>query len=387
MSEQIVYTLVAIFATIAMALGYALAYIRSRHRIDDLKQKYAELNARFDQERSATNRKLSDVEKVRSGIEQTISNLTPEQGDGMEQNLATQGDHVKALMKPLQKALQQTDNHVRNMQQACDTSHQRLHEQLQFLRDPQRRGQANPLAASCALLDAGNARHWAAETLKQQLELTGLLEHCKRCEGIREDESEEHRADRRPPALLSTADGTLIAIDPNTPLEAYLNLCMTDDEGVRAWHIESHARKLGEQIRDMASRAYRGQFDEEPDLIVLLIPDDHYLATAVELDPGLLDECARNAIALLTPRDLTTLLQIVALDWREQAFARNATRIRDTGLAMYKRFGVFAQLLAQLGSELSGAVRSYNKAVTFFEDEPASKGQEEAPPPRRASSG
>ena len=163
------------------------------------------------------------------------------------------------------------------------------------------------------------------------------------------------------------ANGDIIAIDANLPLEPYINLCMAPDKTVRTWHLESHARKVRERMREMAGRIYQSQFDTQPVLTLLLVANDHYISTALETDETLIADGIKENVVLGTPSDILTLLQTISINWREQAFTKDAQNIRATGLNMYKRFGVFAQLLAQLGSELSGVLHSYNKAVTFFE--------------------
>ncbi len=365
MSEQIIYTLLALLGSIALALGYALSHIRSRNQIDDLKHKYAELNAKLDKERSVTTQKFSNMEKVRSGIEQTFSSLVEQQSD-VEQKMSSQGDHVKALMKPLQLSLQETDKQVRHITQESDKSRQFLDRHIALLKQPEKMGRGSTQKVIEMFGEADQRSHWGINTLKELLQCTETRAYCLTCNAPT-DEDNELDANSHPPAVIAMPGEGVVAIDANLPLEPYIDLCTAPDATVRTWHVESHARKLRERIREIASRAYRSQFDDEPVLILLLVANDHYIATALEGDAHLLSDSVNDKIILATPADVFTLLQTLSIVWREQHFAKDSTNTLEAGLKMYKRFGVFAQLLSQLGSELSGVLQSYNKAVTFFE--------------------
>ncbi len=379
MSDQFIYTLLAILATVAMALGYTLSYIRSRNQMDELKQKYAELNAKLDKERTVATRKFSNMEKVRSGIEQTFSSLVDQPGE-VEQAISSQGDHVKALMKPLQLTLQETDKQVRHITNESEKSRHFLDQHIALLKQPAKMGRGGTREVVEMFGEESERARWGVTTLNELLSRTETRRYCLTC-NTPNDADNELDTSLPPPAVIAMPGDEIIAIDANLPLEPYIDLCTAPDQSVRTWHGESHARKLRERIREMASRAYQSQFNHAPALTILLVANDHYIASALESDESLLRDSINEKIILATPADIFTLLQTLSIVWREKHFAQDATKIRETGLNMYKRFGVFAQLLSQLGSELSGVLHSYNQAVTFFEG----KEEPKEPPPTAAA--
>ena len=169
-----------------------------------------------------------------------------------------------------------------------------------------------------------------------------------------------------PPCLIKLPNNTQIAVDTNIPLEAYVNICQAPDVTVRSWHLETHARKLRERILEMTSRAFLSQYKVQPSAQILMILNDHYLATALESDNDLLQLAQKNNLILATPTDLFNLFQTVSFGWRQQEFSGDAKKIRETGVHLYKRFGTFIKLIAELGSELSSVLNSYNRAVSVF---------------------
>jgi len=373
MSEQVIYTILALCTIFALALGYALSYIRSRIQVDNLKEKYVQLNSRFDDERTETNRKFSNMEKVRTGLEQTLTSLAVDEEDRVEQTISSQGDQVKVLLRPLQMALQETDTKVKNIQAEADATSSLLNQQIATLKDHQKVAFKKAKDIAATFSDEKVQQQWGSNTLKMLLDDTQMRQHCRSCkapESATEQDNSEGETSHTPqrPAILELPDKSLIAIDAGLSLNAYINVCAAADDGVRTWHLETHARKLREHLRTMASHIYQTQFPAPPTLHVLMVVNEHCISTALESDETLLEDALEHNIVLATPTDVRALLQVTSLHWKQHGFSSDATRIRDSGINLYKRFGVFAQLLAQLGSELTGVLHSYNNAVTFFEE-------------------
>lgn len=362
MSESIVFALIGLCTVIALALGYVISHLRSRNQIDELREKYSELNTKLDQERTSATEKLSSIEKVRGGIQQTLSNFTGHgKPDETLENIGQPG-FVQSLLKPLQITLQNADQQIRHIERESERAQQLIHQQMEMLKAPQQLGRGSAKEIAAELGNAETRQHWGINTLKRLLELTYMTDHCRSAPTL------EHDASAKPaPCVVIAPNGKLIAIDPNSPLEAYANVCEAPDTSVRTWHIETLARKLREKILEIGSHTYQSQFQEPPELTILLLINDHYLAIALENDPNLLQDAAKQNIVIATPTDLLNLLQTFSFGWRQQAFASDAQKLRTTGINLYKRFGSFTKLLEQVGNQLSGVLVSYNKAVKYFE--------------------
>ena len=139
------------------------------------------------------------------------------------------------------------------------------------------------------------------------------------------------------------------------------------DPAERGEHFKRHARKVRERMRELASKAYWTQFKHSPDFVVLFIPGDQFLSSALEQDPALLEDALANKVILATPTSIVALLRAVAFGWRQQALAENAERIRELGEELYRRLGTFTEHLARLGKGLGQSVDNYNKAVGSLE--------------------
>ncbi|MBI3773922.1 MAG: DNA recombination protein RmuC [Gammaproteobacteria bacterium] len=359
MSESIVFALIGLCTIIALALGYVVSHLRSRNQIDELRQKYSDLNIKLDQERTSATEKIASIEKMRGGIQQTLSNFgSHDKADETLENIGQPG-FVQSLLKPLQITLQNADQQIRRIERESERAQQLVNQQLEMLKAPQQLGRGSAKEIAAVLGNAETRHHWGINTLKRLLELTYMTDHCR--------SNPANEGAKPAPCIVETPNGKLIAIDTHSPLEAYANVCEAPDPSVRTWHIETVARKLRERILEIGSHTYQSQFQEPPELTILLVINDHYLAISLENDPDLLQDAAKQNIVLATPTDLLNLLQTFSFGWRQQAFSSDAQKLRTTGINLYKRFGTFTKLLEQVGNQLSGVLISYNKAVKYFE--------------------
>jgi len=360
MTENSIIAVILLISIIATALGYVISALRSRHRIDDLKQKYADLNDKLDSQKTTTSEKFSSVEKMREGLESSLSTLIGDEAE-TPADLSDKDRFVETLLSPLQVSLRSADRQAKRVISEGQKVQQQIQKQLDILHAPQQLGRGDVKEIAKALGDDETRNLWGIQTLKTLLELTFMTDHYRMCGADSEDKNQHCR-----PCLIKLPNNTTIAIAPNAPLEAYVNICQAPDTTVRAWHLETHARKLRDCIMEMSSRTFTAQYEMQPSTQILMVLNDHYLATALEIDNDLLHLAQKNNLILATPTDLFNLLQTVSFGWRQQEFATDAKKIRETGIHLYKRFGTFIKLIAELGSELSGVLNSYNRAVSVF---------------------
>jgi len=360
MSETAVFAFVILISIIATALGYVVSTLQSRHKIDELKQKYVDLNDKLDNQKTDTSEKFSTVEKMREGLESSLSTLINDDTE-IPADLSDKEKFVESLLSPLQDSLRNADKQAKRIIREGQKVQQQIQKQLDILHAPQQLGRGDVKEIAKSLADEESRSLWGIQTLKKLLELTFMTDHYRMSES--DTDTNNHNSC---PCLIKLPNNSRISIDPSAPLEAYINICQAPDATVRAWHLETHARKLRERIMEMSSHVYTSQYDEQPAAKILMILNDHYLATALEIDNDLLHLAQKNNLILATPTDLFNLLQTISFGWRQQEFTTDAKKIRETGIHLYKRFGTFIKLIAELGSELSGVLNSYNRAVSVF---------------------
>jgi len=80
-------------------------------------------------------------------------------------------------------------------------------------------------------------------------------------------------------------------------------------------------------------------------------------------------QALRQKVIFATPNNGVALLKTIAFDWRQQAVAANAEKMREEGTRLYDRVANFTEQLMRMGKSLRQSAASYNKAVGSLEHE------------------
>lgn len=383
MTETAIYVTFALLTALAALCGAFLAHIRAQRRIAQLREENASLKATVNVERRTTDEKVAMIENARNQLTDTFAALSSQAlristeeflklaQQGMKQfHVQAQSDldqkekSFGVLMQPVKEALSRTEQQLREIEKERKEAYGSLSKHLESMAQTQLLLQGETRNLVQALRRPEVRGQWGELTLRRLAELAGMVQYCdffeqesiKGVEGI-----------LRPDMVVRMPDGREIVVDVKTPLDAYLSAVEAPDDAVRTWHLERHARKVRDRVRELASRNYWAQFKHSPDFVVMFIPGDQFLSSALDLDRDLLEYALGQKVVLATPTSFVALLRAVAYGWRQQSLAENAEKIRDLGEELYQRLGTFTEHLSKLGKNLSGSLDHYNKAVGSFE--------------------
>jgi DNA recombination protein RmuC len=281
------------------------------------------------------------------------------QGTWRERELAFQ-----ALVDPIRSALEKSEAQVASMERERREAFVSLRTQIETLAQGSSALQRETGNLVTALRRPEVRGRWGELTLRRVVELAGLSEHCD----FTEQPSVRDAAGMlRPDLVIRMPEGRHLVVDAKTPLEGYLDAIEAQTEEERALALARHAAQVEARVRELASKAYWTQFEHTPEFVVLFLPGDQFLSTALAQRPELLEHALRTGVIVATPSTLIALLKTVAYGWRQAAVAENAAVIRDLGQELHKRLSTFVAHLARSGRSLSGAVDAYNSAVGSLE--------------------
>jgi DNA recombination protein RmuC len=173
----------------------------------------------------------------------------------------------------------------------------------------------------------------------------------------------------RPDLLVRLVGGKSVVVDSKVTLSAYLEAYDATDDAHRDERLAAHARHLKQHVNDLAGKAYWAQFAPAPEFVILFVPGDPFLAAALEVDPGLIDDAFAKKVHIATPTTLISTLRTIAYTWQQQALADNARQVFDLGRELYKRLGTMGGHVDKLGRSLTRAVNDYNSTVGSLESQ------------------
>ncbi|HEY3957838.1 MAG TPA: DNA recombination protein RmuC [Streptosporangiaceae bacterium] len=271
---------------------------------------------------------------------------------------------VEHLVAPLRETLGRVEAQLRESDAARRSSHAALTEQVTIARESSEQLRAQTQALVTALRRPEARGRWGELQLRRVVELAGMTAKCDFDEQVSVSIGDRKL---RPDMVVRLAGGKNIVVDSKVSLAAYLEAAEASDEAVRDDRLGAHARHLRKHVDDLAGKSYWAAFSPAPELVVLFIPGEAFLAPALERDPGLLEHAMTRRVHIATPTTLVTMLRTAQYAWQQDALTENARAVFDLGRELYDRIAGMGKHIDYLGRALTNAVSTYNKTVGSLE--------------------
>lgn len=271
---------------------------------------------------------------------------------------------IEALVKPIQETLARTSEALRQIEVERQRDFGSLRQHLADMRESHGALQRETRNLVQALSKPQVRGQWGEIALRRLVELAGMTAHC-------DFEEQVHVAGEdgalRPDMVVHLPEGRDVVVDVKTPLDAYLTAAEAPTEEVRSAALRRHAQHVAERVRQLSSKNYAAQFSQAPQFVVLFLPGDQFLSSALDQQPDLLDRAMSSNIILTTPSTLLALLKTVYNGWQNVRLAENAERIRELAEDLHARLSTFRNHMAKVGSSLESSLTAFNAAVGSLE--------------------
>lgn len=285
-----------------------------------------------------------------------------------KQSEASNGQSLKALLQPVHERLEKYEVEVKKVEAERRDAFGLLGGQIAAMREGTERVSSEAAKLVNALRNAPKARgRWGEQQLRNVLESCGLSEHADFQTEVSVDDGDGGRL--RPDVVIRVPGGQNLVIDAKVSLNAYQDAFGAVDEAEKAVHLAAHAAAMKAHVHSLGAKAYWNQFDDTPDYVVMFVPGEHFLAAALDHDPGLWDHAFDRKVLLATPTNLIAIARTVAAVWRQEKLAGQAREIAALGKDLYARMAVMGSHIAKVGKNLDAATGAYNSFVGSFESQ------------------
>lgn len=271
---------------------------------------------------------------------------------------------TQQAVEPVTQSLDRFESRLRELEASRIDWHAQLREQVESVRATNDSLRRETAGLATALRRPHVRGHWGELHLKRAAELAGMVDQCDFHTQVQVTDSE---STQRPDMVVALAGGSSVVVDAKVPLDAYLDALDSNEPDEEIAHYRRHVKQLKSHIDQLSTKAYWKQFASAPEFVVLFLPSESMLSSALRDEPQLLEYAARQRIVLATPTSLIALLRTVAFGWNQQALSDNAREIQAEAKVMYSRIGTVMSHLDKLGSGLNSTVAAYNNALASIE--------------------
>ena len=271
---------------------------------------------------------------------------------------------IQGLISPIEKELNKIQIQNSHLEQSRSQAYGGIKAQLQEMQKTNKSlfDETNNLVN--ALKRPEVRGRWGEITLKRLVELAGMSEHCDYGEQVY---TKSEDATIRPDMIIKMPDKRELVVDAKTSTKAYLDAMETSDTNKQKMFLKKHSQNVKDHIKKLSAKNYWDQFENSPDFVILFIPGDQFLSSALNEDNELIEFALSNQVILATPTSFIALLKAIHYGWRQHSLADNAQEIRRLAEDLHSRLFAFVNHIDKLGNQLSSSVENYNKAISSLE--------------------
>jgi DNA recombination protein RmuC len=143
-----------------------------------------------------------------------------------------------------------------------------------------------------------------------------------------------------------------------TAFEAYTNC----EDDARDQHLQAHIASVRGHIRTLGDKGYQRHAGSGLDYVMMFVPIESALATAIQADAGLVEFGMSKGVMLTTPTTLMTVLRTVRNVWDIEKRHRNADEIAERAGALYDKVAGYLSSMDKLDGHLDKARQSFDDA-------------------------
>lgn len=265
---------------------------------------------------------------------------------------------IESLLTPVQESIKQVHSLMTEMEKERKENKGHLDAQLKHLATANSNLLEQTSLLSMALKDNRSRGHWGELQLRRIAEMSGMIEHCDFDMQVHSTNDEKTV---RPDMVIHLPGNQTIIIDAKAPMSAFLKMTDSTSDESRKDLVREHAAAVKSRIQDLGKKEYHRIFDNVPEFVILFLPNEDVLRTALEGDAQIFEYGIKSNVALATPATLIPILKTVSYSWRQYNLTQNARNISEQGKNVCDSAKKLFEHLEKLGTHLKRSVTAYNE--------------------------
>jgi len=330
----------------------------------------SQLEAELKSERDGLQEKLALLESAKQALANQFEALAGEIlekksksfSEGSQKELGT-------LLTPLRDQIKEFRDKVEQAQTDSKTGVTKLETLIGTLGGLNQQLSEEAHNLTTALRGSSKAQgDWGEFILRDLLEKAGLREgeqftFQQTFSGVGGEDGEKAKSSRTD-VIVHLPGGRHLIIDSKVSLVDYTDYVNAGAEELRQAALKQHLASMRKHLSGLAKVQYHNLPGiESPDFVVMFVPVEPALLTALQNDASLWADAYSQGALLVGPTTLLYIIRIVDVLWKQEAQSRNVQQIVKRGRLLYEKFVGFMEDMKTLGESLQKARDSYDGAV------------------------
>jgi DNA recombination protein RmuC len=336
--------LIIILAALALASGFLFARLKIEKARNDSFAGNAE------RERDAARNEFSLL--AAAILEDKSKKLTEEN----ERNLG-------AIIEPLKTRISEFQKQV---SEAYDTELRdkvSLKTEIKNLTDLNRRlSEGAENLAGAIKGDSKLQGDWGEMQLELILERAGLEKniHYSKQETVRDADGNL----LRPDYIVRLPDDKVLIIDSKVSLKDYESYFNAPDAESKEVYLKKHVESILGHIKELSAKSYDKLYGvSAPDYVLMFVPLESALYTALKRDPSLLTKALEKNVALVSTSSMLHALRTIGFIWKQENQRKNVFEIARESGQLYDKFVGFVDDLAEAAKKIDAAGTALEAAM------------------------
>ena len=270
--------------------------------------------------------------------------------------------NMNSIINPLAERIKEFGNKVQETFEKDLAESASVRQQIQNLTDLNKKMTEEANHLSTALRGSNKVQgDWGEVQLATIFELSGLTKNTNYT--LQENLKNEENNNLRPDAIVKFPDGKSIVVDSKVSLKSYIDYCNTDNSNEKKDFLKLHITSVKNHIANLFSKEYQRNLDNSVDFVFLFMPLEGAFSLAMQNEPTLFQEAAKNNIFLVTPTTLLSSLRTVNYTWKQEAQKQNIKEIVNIGSEILNKLVSFSDDFMDIEKNLHQALKSHENAM------------------------
>lgn len=327
-----------------------------RKREEEIEHKWEEREAKIVKEWQERETKV--LNNLETGIEKISNKLLHQQGGELRRETRRE---VEGLLTPFYQQLEQFRKQLELLAREEREKLGAVASQLNLLEKLNKNLAEEARELTTALKgDIKTQGGWGETILKRVLELSGLME------GREFEVQPTYVVDEKkiiPDVIIQLPEERKIIIDAKTPLMSYYKYINASTESERRANLENFLKAIRKHIRNLGGKNYPSKIGEEtPPMVLMFIPIEGAVATAVTADPSLIEEGLKIGVIIVSPSTLLLGLKIVETLWKRERRWQNVEEVGKLATVLYDKMVQFLKDVEKIEKGLNSATKALEGA-------------------------